>query len=128
MINNEFHSHFGWFWHVNKCLYSSKWSKLTVCRNMPTVTVPKLTLFPVIFWFYSNFVQLKFRRFFRYFERTYGAWWDAELLIVTRGSKLCAPFLNIKKNSKKRFGTVPVRFPLFLFNLLILITVFLLFF
>ena len=50
----------------------------------------------LIFWHYSS----RFVIFKDFVHHKFGAWWDAELLGVSPGSKLCAAFLNIAKYFK----------------------------
>ena len=75
-------------------------------RNTVLVII-KLPKFPVPVRLRCGSGKLKFRHYIKERWTKFGAWWDAELLGVSPGSKLCATFLNIE-NTLNRFGAVAV--------------------
>ena len=72
-------------WHRSICvtvLHIQYWFKLNATASQPQRTV------------------LKYFAIFKNVAHSFGAWWDAEYLGVSRGSKLCTTFLNFVKHDE----------------------------
>ena len=108
----------------NACAGDGVWLGHAHCVSSHTVLgIIKLTKFPVPVRLYCGSGKLKSCRFFTMFcdiskHCTYFiAGWDAGLLGVSAGSKLCATFLNIAKRFKN--GSLRLRFGCgYFFNLI----------